>query len=94
MTSRREWLKKSSLWLGAGLLVGDDALAMLERLTHKPIFALGGVLGIVAPKGSLYIDRTTGGLWVSVITGSGGTATIAYDGQRAPGAGWVQVTAA
>jgi len=39
---RRTFLRRSALALG-GLMVGDAALEAFERLTHRPVFALGGL---------------------------------------------------
>lgn len=41
MQSRRDFLKRGSLWLAGGLLVGDAALEALDRLAHTKVFALG-----------------------------------------------------
>lgn len=40
--SRRSFLTRSTLAVG-GLLVGDAALEAFERLTHRKVFALGGL---------------------------------------------------
>ena len=40
--SRRAFLTRSTLAVG-GLLVGDAALEAFERLTHRKVFALGGL---------------------------------------------------
>lgn len=42
MTDRRTFLTKSGLALGA-LIVGDEVLEVLDRLTHRKVFALGGL---------------------------------------------------
>lgn len=39
---RRHFLTRSGIALGA-LLVGDDVLEAMDRLTHRKVFALGGV---------------------------------------------------
>lgn len=43
VTSRRDFLRKTSIALAGGLIVGDAAMEMFERLTHNKVFALGGV---------------------------------------------------
>jgi hypothetical protein len=40
--NRRNFLTRSGLALGA-LIVGDEVLEMLDRLTHRKVYALGGV---------------------------------------------------
>jgi hypothetical protein len=40
--NRRGFLTRSGLALGA-LIVGDEALALAERLTHRKVWALGAV---------------------------------------------------
>jgi hypothetical protein len=40
---RRSFLRRTSIALAGGLLVGDEALALFERLTHQKVFALGGL---------------------------------------------------
>ena len=41
MLSRRDFLRRGSIALAGGLLVGDAALEAFERLTHRKVFALG-----------------------------------------------------
>lgn len=41
--TRRSFLARSSLALAGGLLVGDAALEAFERLTHRKVWALGGL---------------------------------------------------
>lgn len=41
--NRRDWLKRTSLALAGGLVLGDAAMEAYERLTHRKVFALGGV---------------------------------------------------
>lgn len=43
MLSRRSFLTKSSIAIAGTLLVGDAALEAFERLTHRKVFALGGL---------------------------------------------------
>lgn len=38
---RRTFLRRTSLALAGGLIVGDAALELFERLTHQKVFALG-----------------------------------------------------
>ena len=40
---RRSFLRRTSLALAGGLVLGDAALEMFERLTHRKVFALGAV---------------------------------------------------
>lgn len=40
---RRAFLRRSSLALAGGLLVGDAVMDAYERLTHRRVFALGGL---------------------------------------------------
>lgn len=40
--NRRDWLKRTSLALAGGLVLGDAAMEAYERLTHKKVWALGG----------------------------------------------------
>lgn len=40
---RRSFLRRSTLALAGGLLVGDAALEAFDRLTHRKVFALGGL---------------------------------------------------
>lgn len=42
--NRRDWLKRTSLALAGGLVLGDEVMEQYERLTHKRIWALGGGL--------------------------------------------------
>lgn len=42
MTSRRSFLRTLGLASGA-VLVGDEVLSAFERLTHRKVFALGGL---------------------------------------------------
>lgn len=37
--ARRDFIRRTSLALAGGLLVGDAALQMFERLTHSRVFA-------------------------------------------------------
>lgn len=39
MSTRRDFLRRTSLALAGGLIVGDAALELFERLTHRPVFA-------------------------------------------------------
>ena len=41
--SRRDFLRRSSLAIAGGLIVGDAALELLDRLTHKKVWSLGGL---------------------------------------------------
>lgn len=41
--NRRDWLKKTSITLAGGLILGDAALELFEKLTHRKVFALGGL---------------------------------------------------
>lgn len=50
MTSRRAFLTRSGLALGA-LIVGDEMLEALDRLTHRKVFALGGMPQSTLPHG-------------------------------------------
>src|SRR3990167_8126057 len=43
MMDRRAFLRRTSLALAGGLIVGDAALEMFERLNHSKVFALGGI---------------------------------------------------
>lgn len=43
MTTRRDFLRRTSLALAGGLIVGDAALELMERLAHRKVFALGGM---------------------------------------------------
>lgn len=43
MTTRRDFFKRSSIVLAGGLIFGDAALEAFERLTHRKVFALGGL---------------------------------------------------
>lgn len=43
MSTRREFLRKSSIVLATSLIVGDEALEAFERLTHRKVWALGGL---------------------------------------------------
>lgn len=43
MLTRRDFLRRGSLALAGGLLVGDAALEAFERLSHRKVFALGGL---------------------------------------------------
>lgn len=40
---RRAFLRRSSIALAGGLVLGDAALEAFERLTHRKVFALGGL---------------------------------------------------
>ena len=40
---RRSFLRRSTIALAGGLLVGDAAIEAFDRLTHRKVFALGGV---------------------------------------------------
>lgn len=42
MTTRRDFLRKTTIALAGGLIVGDAAMELFERLTHKKVYALGG----------------------------------------------------
>lgn len=39
--NRRDWLKRTSLALAGGLVLGDEVMEQYARLTHKRVFALG-----------------------------------------------------
>lgn len=41
MATRRDFLRRTSLAIAGGLVVGDAALELFERLTHKKVWALG-----------------------------------------------------
>lgn len=43
--NRRDWLTKTSLALAGGLVLGNEVMEQYERLTHKRIWALGGLNG-------------------------------------------------
>jgi len=43
MLNRRDFLRKSLIAGVGGLLLGDAALEAFERLTHRKVFALGGL---------------------------------------------------
>lgn len=43
MLDRRAFLRRGSIALAGSLLVGDAALEAFERLTHRKVFALGGM---------------------------------------------------
>ena len=40
---RRAFLRSTSLALAGGLVVGDAAMELYERLTHRKVWALGAV---------------------------------------------------
>lgn len=40
---RRSFLRRSTIAVAGGLLLGDAALEAFERLTHRKVFALGGL---------------------------------------------------
>lgn len=40
---RRDFLRRTSLALAGGLIVGDQAIELFERLSHRKVFALGGL---------------------------------------------------
>ena len=42
---RRSFLRSTSLALAGGLVVGDAALELFERLTHRKVWALGAMPG-------------------------------------------------
>ena len=57
MLDRRTFLRRTSLALAGGLLVGDAALEAFERLTHRKVFALGNVKWMqsrLAPPGMMF----------------------------------------
>jgi len=39
MTTRRDFIRKTSLALVGGVVVGDEVVEMFERLTHKKVWA-------------------------------------------------------
>jgi hypothetical protein len=47
--NRRNFLTRSGLALGA-LIVGDEVLETLDRLTHRKVYALGGVPKPMSPQ--------------------------------------------
>lgn len=56
--NRRDWLKRTSLALAGGLVLGDAAMEAFERLTHRKVFAMW------KPRDMLYQER-----WVEFNTG-------------------------
>ena len=40
---RRQWLTRTSLAIAGGLLLGNEAMEMYEKLTHKKVWAMGGM---------------------------------------------------
>ena len=69
MTTRRDFLRRSSLALAGGLIVGDAALELLDRLTHRKVWALGAMpdvvdvtlAGVSAGTFSLLVESLPGG---------------------------------
>ena len=43
LMDRRRFLERTGLALMAGLVVGDQAVALYERLTHRKVWALGSM---------------------------------------------------
>ena len=39
--NRRDWLRRTSLALAGGLVLGNEVMEQYERLTHKKVWALG-----------------------------------------------------
>lgn len=68
MISRRDWIRKSALWVGGGLLVGEAAMEALERLTHAKVFALGGMEPFGEPLAARLLDpqHTLSAIWRKV----------------------------
>ena len=44
---RRNFLRRTSLALAGGLVVGPQVMEMYERMTHKKVFALGDGLRVI-----------------------------------------------
>jgi hypothetical protein len=42
---RRSFLRRTSLALAGGLVLGNEAMEMYERLTHKKVWAMGRMPG-------------------------------------------------
>jgi hypothetical protein len=40
---RRQWLTRTSLAIAGGLLLGNEAMEMYEKLTHKKVWAMGAM---------------------------------------------------
>lgn len=53
MLTRRDFLRRTSLALAGGLLLGDAALEAFERLTHRKVFALGAPV----PRVTFFADK-------------------------------------
>ncbi len=41
--SRRDFLRRTTLAVAGGLIVGDAAMELFERLSHRKVFALGAI---------------------------------------------------
>lgn len=50
---RRDFLRRTSLALAGGLVVGPEAIEAFERLAHRPVFALGHP----APRVTFAVDK-------------------------------------
>ena len=68
MTSRRDFLRKTSLALAGGLILGDAALEAFERLTHRKVWAgadFGGTFDGISrstwQEWSVHYDSTSAG---------------------------------
>lgn len=61
---RRSFLRRSTIALAGGLVLGDAALEAFERLTHRKVFALGAPpkflrSRLLPPGYEFYIDKRT-----------------------------------
>ena len=65
MTSRRAFLVGATKATVAGLILGDVALELFERLAHRKVFALGGLPEPVEPWTALY-TASPDGYWTSI----------------------------
>jgi hypothetical protein len=59
---RRSFLTRSGLTLGA-LIVGDEVLEAMDRLTHRKMFALGAIPRR-RPESALYVRESPLSPWV------------------------------
>lgn len=78
--SRRDFIRRTSLALAGGLIVGDQALELLERLTHRKVWALGAMPSVL----DLDLRGATAGTLSFIIEEDAyAIGTVRINGQRA-----------